>query len=221
MTPFKPIKTLGSVLAVFLCLSMLTDLVSIVSTLAQHALLERMVIGDYTMAEAESNDLRQNLIGAITLIVFIGTVITFLVWTYRAYANVDALGGIRSHGKGWAVGGWFTPFLNLVRPFQIVREAWAVGERVVRDEVSALNPPWWINTWWAFWIIGNLIGNVVFRLDDQSLESFIANTRWYVANDLASLVSAAFAAVVVLRTSALQTEAAGRSRPHDLQQVFS
>tara|TARA_B000000460_G_C21255822_1_gene281125 strand:+ start:45 stop:266 length:222 start_codon:yes stop_codon:yes gene_type:complete len=50
MTPFKPIKTLGSVLAVFLCLSMLTDLVSIVSTLAQHALLERMLIGDYTMA---------------------------------------------------------------------------------------------------------------------------------------------------------------------------
>ena len=41
----------------------------------------------------------------------------FLSWFFLAYSNLQKL-GVRDHrfSNGWALGSWFVPFLNLVRP---------------------------------------------------------------------------------------------------------
>jgi hypothetical protein len=221
MQPFKPMKVVGVITMACLGFVMLMDLSSVVSSIAQLELLGRMAIGDYTMQEAEANDLRQNLIAVAGLVAFVLSVIAFLVWTYRAYRNVDALGGVRSMGPGWAVGAWFVPILNWFRPFQVVREAWAAP--VGRDDpYSAVKAPYWLRLWWGLWIANNLISNIVFRFDETNdIGELIGNTKWFIAADTLSLAAGAAAIVVVHRVTDLQTEAATDTRPENLAEVFA
>src|SRR5688500_18010935 len=50
---------------------------------------------------------------------FIAVVVFFLIWVYRAFNNLSALKpGNLEFSPGWAVGWWFIPFANLIKPFQ-------------------------------------------------------------------------------------------------------
>lgn len=50
--------------------------------------------------------------------VYILTVVFFLIWLNRSYKNLTPLGAQDlAYSSGWAVGYWFIPFVNLVRPF--------------------------------------------------------------------------------------------------------
>jgi hypothetical protein len=47
----------------------------------------------------------------------------------RAYRNLPALGAESPRfSSGWAVGAWFVPFLNLVRPKQIMDDIWRASD---------------------------------------------------------------------------------------------
>ena len=69
--------------------------------------------------------MRQNLIGYLQVLIYLPTGIMFIIWFRRAYQNLVAWGteGLR-FGAGWTVGGWLVPFLNLVRPKQIMNDLW-------------------------------------------------------------------------------------------------
>ena len=62
---------------------------------------------------------------AIFAVLVIATGVAFLVWFSRAYRNLDALDLPRRYGTGWAIGGWFVPFLNFARPKQVADDIWA------------------------------------------------------------------------------------------------
>jgi hypothetical protein len=86
------------------------------------------------------------------------TAFAFLFWFYRAYRNLIRT-GIRDvrYTTGWALGGWFIPFFNLVRPKQVANDIWkgsvsaaTVGIARWREvPLSAL-----LNWWWGVWILG-------------------------------------------------------------------
>lgn len=51
--------------------------------------------------------------------------IVWLIWQHRAQKNLEGLGATwLRFTPGWAVGWWFVPFANLVKPFQTMRELW-------------------------------------------------------------------------------------------------
>jgi len=220
MPQFKPVQALGLAVVALLALLLLLELASVVSSLFQIELLTRMQVGDFTMDEADANDIRQGCIGLVWLAGFVVTAIVFIIWNHRAYKNVDAIGGGRSMGPGWAIGGWFVPFLNLVRPFQVMRECWAAA--VADDEpVVAVSAPWWMSMWWALWIINNILGNIVFRFEEpQEISGLITNTWWYIANDCTSIAAGVAAIVVVLKVTRAQTEAGQRTPIQNMAEVF-
>lgn len=221
MPDFKPLHTLSLVVISALGLLIFIDLVSVASSLAQIELLERMQIGDYTMEEADANDLRQMAIGVVWFLAFLATAIVFIVWTHRAYKNVDSLGGMRSMGPGWAIGCWFVPFLNFVRPYQVVRECHSAAV-ADDDPVTTVNAPLWLNAWWALWIGNNIFGNVVFRLDEPAeISGYITNTKLYIASDITSMIAATAAIIVVRKVTRAQTEAGQRQPIERVQSVFS
>ena len=75
--------------------------------------------------EGDPNDSRRRLIGSFQIWLFLGTSVAFLFWFHRVQKNLPALGGRElKYTPGWAVGGFFVPFLNLVRPIQVMREVW-------------------------------------------------------------------------------------------------
>jgi hypothetical protein len=89
---------------------------------------------------------------------FLAAGIAVLVWLSRARANADALYPAPHRlAAGWAVGGWFVPFGNLVMPMI-----------VVTDVVKASNPAGRsipeCGLWWTGWIGGNLALPIAFAV---------------------------------------------------------
>jgi hypothetical protein len=92
---------------------------------------------------APAVELTDLLLGSVVFTgpLFIGVV--FLRWFHRAYSNIEALDLLTlRHGRGWAIGCWFVPFMNLVRPFRIAEEI-AMGSQVVQD-IRSLVMTWWV-----------------------------------------------------------------------------
>jgi hypothetical protein len=112
----------------------------------------------------------QGFIGLFQILLYLATVIFFLVWLFRIYKNLDLLeSGYREFTAGWAVGWWFVPFANLVKPFQVVREAWCESDPIIEQGPQFLSssldsaPPY-IGLWWGFWIASNIFANLTNNL---------------------------------------------------------
>jgi hypothetical protein len=141
-------------------------IISIVSTFMEYSLLKRIIEGNFTLEEADANDTRQRLIGIVEIIIHILVIVYFIMWFRRAYYNLHALGCYVRYSEGWAAGGWFVPFLNLVRPFEIMKDIWnrtqeraQLGMENTRVESSAI-----VGVWWFLWLATNIASNIIFRL---------------------------------------------------------
>jgi hypothetical protein len=141
------------------------------------------------------------LVAALIVPGFLGSLGTFLlsivavgVWTHRACANGHALGSrgdwvTPSVSPAMAVGSYFIPFVNLVRPYQAMRE---IDSATLGH--SSTDPL--LGLWWATWIVGNVLANAAFRLDSPSLD---------LAGAAVHLVSGITLVLVVRRMHASQS----------------
>lgn len=154
-------------------------------------------------------------IALLSLAIFVGGGVVWLIWFKRLYANLPALGTKRrKHKVGWAVGGWFVPILNLVRPYQIAQEIWTesaprpeppappptpmpgeqLGERDLNRSPNTrakAGPSVLLQAWWFAWI-----GTSIFSLAASKAESAAISSMERVTDDasyesaMASLQSA-------------------------------
>ena len=61
---------------------------------------------------------------SISILVSIALLICMIIWAWRATTNLDSLGISHRWGRGWAIGGWFTPIMFCFVPYQIISDAW-------------------------------------------------------------------------------------------------
>jgi hypothetical protein len=89
------------------------------------SLLDDMLNGGFLSMDASDVDRADRADGTVALsnaLFVLGLLITgvvFIVWQYRHAVNARALSGRHDApgpGPGWAIGGWFLPFANLVLP---------------------------------------------------------------------------------------------------------
>lgn len=155
----KDPRQITKILVGMLWLGMLIDVVG----LASAAMQLQMLTSSYTDAEAEANDTRQMMVGLVQLALYIVTGITFLTWTHRAYRNSQgfAANPLR-FSPGWAVGSYFVPFLNLVRPYQCMKEIWQVSQNP-RNHISVASSAL-LRWWWFLWLSAGFLGQIEFRL---------------------------------------------------------
>jgi len=111
----------------------------------------------------------RGFIGAMQFGVSIAAAVLFLVWIHGAHANLVALGaGHLRYSPGWAVGYFFIPFLNLVRPYQVMQEIWRASDpdRSPDDPYAwhYARGSWLASFWWPLWLISNVLSNASFRL---------------------------------------------------------
>lgn len=121
-------------------------------------------------------------------------VIAFLFWFRRAYGNTHALGLRGGYAPGWAVGGWFVPFLNLVRPAQIAFQMWtqAGKERVGANSIVGL--------WWTAFLLGNFVDNIGTRMVDGPSDDMVqTGLKILMAGDVINVVGALLAIRIVRR----------------------
>lgn len=146
------------VLAGLLTASAAVACLSLVSSVLQIALLERMQVGDFTQAETESNDLRESAIGVLELALYIATAIAWCIWFRRSHDFVTVGGRQMEFGRN-AWGWFFMPFANLYKPYEAVRELWQRATGLARGARPAILP-----VWWGVWLLSSLTGNVSMRM---------------------------------------------------------
>ena len=66
---------------------------------------------------------------------------------------------------GWAVGWYFVPFANLVKPYQGMKEAWMASH--FRDNWHGEPTPALLVWWWGLWLVTNILANISFRIGDD------------------------------------------------------
>ncbi len=134
-------------------------------------------------------------IAAVILVVahlatWVAVVVTFLLWFHRAYGNLVGAGLDRlEFSPGWAVGGFFVPFLNLVRPYGVMKEVWRGSEWLATEQqlddwkATPVSPL--VLRWWLLFLGTGLIGNASERLPELPWLSAV----WFVASMIAASVA--------------------------------
>jgi hypothetical protein len=212
---YRSLRTLGTVLAWLLGVAVALDLVAALSDLAEIRLVDRLAAGRaVTIEEATASDTRQRAIGLIQFGTSIVTGVVFIVWLYRAYSNLLALGAVRLRfARGWAIGGWFVPIWGLFRPKQIVNDAWRGSEPALpasyEDVWARPVPPWW-QAWWLSFLSAYWLALAALRVTvrGDTLEEFRRGSLLIFWSDLLSGVAGIVAIFVVRAITRRQEERA-------------
>ncbi|CAM5667385.1 hypothetical protein KAURM247S_03998 [Kitasatospora aureofaciens] len=153
-----------------------------------------------------------NAVNGMFIPLALATAGVFIVWFYRIRRNADLLvpNGHRL-GRGWTIGAWFTPIVQLWFPWQLMVDCWRASapldaegrRRTLSEKVLAL---WWC-TWIGSLIVGRIAGTMVRHvnpLGPGDLESLRNTIRVEAAGSALRVVAAIAAIVVVNRLTAMQ-----------------
>jgi len=209
---FRSLKNLSLATVVGLSVMAFTDVISVAMGLGQ------IVSPEASFDLDEEGPLSvwlmlQGLVYLLKFPIYTSTIVVFLMWLYRAHSNLEAL---RSRNlqftPGWAVGWWFIPFANLVKPFQVVREVWwesdpeSDDERVFLSE-SLRSAPIYMGVWWAAWLLSNFAANVTSRVyDPDTMENVVLGGVLFVITGILSIAAAVLAIMVVKDITERQTK---------------
>jgi hypothetical protein len=169
---------------------------------------------EVSVGDAQNSDNFVRLAGVANLGLLVLTAIPFLMWLHRIVANNAALGRAGRFTPGWSVGWWFIPFANLVRPGQVVAEAWRASEPSAREATTGSfrgGGMIFVWVWWVLYVTGNLIARIgSISSQGGSLERLRSRAEIEVASLVVLLVAAVLAITVVQRLTARQEATAAR-----------
>lgn len=153
----------------------------------------------------------QGLLALLEFPLLILSIIFFLMWLYRGYTNLPALRADSSEfTPGWAIGWWFIPFANLVKPFQVVRNLWAESDPDIDPEGFHLNvqpgAPAWMLIWWITWLITNFVSNLSAGAMEARSASDVSAAGYLFIVHGALHVTAALLAIAVIRSITTRQE---------------
>jgi Domain of unknown function (DUF4328) len=182
--------------------------ISIISNLMEWQLLENVKEGkEISIEKANFNDLRQSLVAILESLSIIATIVFFILWYRRAYNNLRRI-GVRTleYSETDAAWSFFIPFVNLVRPFKIVREI--VVE--TQEELTKRIPDYIgktslgiVGIWWAFFIIRNLAGSVALRaiFDNSTIDQMIISNQTNIVLSVFDIITAIVTVVMIKQIS--------------------
>jgi len=217
---YRPLRGPARALQQLLAIFVLVTLASLVADSIELGLLTRLLHEGSSglTAEAATADGRQALVDLLQAGVYVATAIPFLVWFHRAYANLPALGMAPLEvGAGWAIGGWFVPLLNLVRPKEIMNDIWRGSDP---NRASRLDGFWrvgpvsgLVHLWWTLVLLSWLVDRIVFaviRIGPQTVASLRTSTMVSLTADVLDVALGLVALELVRRTTRRQQARADR-----------
>lgn len=192
-----------------LALVIASDVFALWAGFVLYGLAGEFVDGDFTAVadgRADRADELYAAAGMVQTIALIAATVLFLCWFHRVRVNAEVFDPFGHRMKrGWAVGSWFTPVVNLWFPRRITVDIWEASAPWGARRSLAL-----VNTWWTFWILSLLAGRAAwssYRKAESSWDLHGAAQQVMFADAL-DLVAAALAVALVLRLTRMQNEKA-------------
>ena len=103
------------------------------------------------------------LLTLLYVLISLGSALLVALWIWRAHANLRTLGldGL-NFSPSWAVLSFLVPLLNLVVPFQAMREL--LNRSIGEDALFAAQSAPDVTAWWACYIPGSFIPAVLLAM---------------------------------------------------------
>lgn len=182
--------------------------------LAQRGLLTRLRDRPAAarFSDVVDSDDQVTLVNRIWTGLFVVTAIVWLVWWAKAHrAATDGRGDLR-YGRGWAIGGWFVPFANLVVPKRVADDLWTAAREPRRPRDAGVVRSGPVVAWWATYLTaGALVLTIVG--DATTVNEEIAQNAVRIARALLYVVAAVLAFRLVARITDGFEEQAGVVAP--------
>lgn len=199
--------TIARLTEISLAASVAAAAFSAYGSLRVRALMVELVADPDTIDIAEI-DTVENVVVASTLLIVLTMVITaalFITWLYRAHRSDQVSPSALRHASGWAIGGWFVPFLNLVRPVQVVLD---VTKAAAQAKNAVPIAPRVVLTWWIVFVSGNVLARVASSIADADgkegtalVTSFRDSATVEALGDLLMIAAGILALLIVRRTT--------------------
>jgi hypothetical protein len=166
--------------------------------------MDRMKRGQpVSETELDTNYYAQLALSLIYAIWWLATVIAFLMWTHRAHRNLHSLGATDlEFSPAGAVGWYFFPFLNLYKPYQVMREIYnASNPDDLRYQITRWSDhgPMIVKTWWALFLLMSVASRAVNRMsaypDTPGSFQFVAGAS--IVDDVITIATMLVAIVLV------------------------
>ena len=192
LPPYVSTRGLGNALSGLLLATALAGWVAVGCDFAYVDLLQRAAAGQ-TIASGESATVEW--VGTILLstqiALFVVTAGLFLCWLYLSRANLRAFGMRRmQYPRGWAIGGFFVPALNFIRPYQVVSEVWKASDPEAEDAFGwkTSETPALVSIWWGAVVVYAVLELVTLAMHSSSGSSI---AKFQIAHTAATLADAA------------------------------
>ncbi|GAA0574724.1 DUF4328 domain-containing protein [Kribbella sandramycini] len=107
------------------------------------------------------------LLGIVAGVVLFASAAVFIVWLWRVRWNAEMFcRGEHRFTRGWVLGSWICPVVNLWYPKQVVDDIVAASDPRTPPRTESLRDVpgtrlVWV--WWITWVVGLVTGNIVQR----------------------------------------------------------
>lgn len=211
---------LGSVIVrILLVIAILFGIGSLMSDVRLYDLGSKIITGKrLTQTEqwqAETLDRDMAYLAQTQKGLYFITGVLFLFWIYCVHGNLPALGARHLRfTSGWAVGWFLIPFMNLIRPYQVVQEIWKASNPFYTDDHSwktTRSSPL-IRWWWILFLMSIIPGNFATKvMSFEETQEVILGMLWVkIGSDGLYFLSAILAFRVVGSINARQKEKSKR-----------
>jgi heme/copper-type cytochrome/quinol oxidase subunit 2 len=208
MNPLKNNAQRAKAVNIVFIILLVFNVVTIISDIMQLNLIKDLVDGKADAEAAGANDLRVTVLAVASFVVLICSIVFFILWFRRAYNNLSLTNKVYlDHSEGWAAGAWFVPFLNLVRPYQIMVEIWNKTQEATSNLLS-YKPGTLVGWWWAIYILSNVINNITTRIinDNSSIDGLTYSTYAQIITNGIEVISIVVTMVMVKKAAELEAK---------------
>jgi hypothetical protein len=156
-------------------------------------------------------DLVSGLFGIIAALALLAAAVVFIVWLWRVRWNAEMFcSGEHRLTRGWVLGGWICPVVNLWYPKWVVDDVVAASDPRTPAHTQTLRGipgtrlVW---AWWLTWVVGLVLDNVAQRsvLDGEpQLSELRTNAVMSFISAVSTTAAAVLAVMLIQRVNELQ-----------------
>lgn len=204
--PNQRISGLGLAAIIMVGVVVVLDIASTWTTWNSYGVVRDYVAGvaDVTEADLTSADDLSLVVVWLYIAAFVASGIVFVTWLSRARANAESLcPAPHRRGRGWVVGSWICPVVNLWFPFMVVDDVYRASRPTNPPDLFDLRSVpggRLLGLWWTLWLGGLLLGRIASTTWGNALTVDGFRTAATVESfESAATLGAAVAVIMIVR----------------------
>lgn len=179
VVPKRRISGLGVAAMVLVGVVAVLDIATTWTTWYSYGVVEDYVAGvaGVTDADLDGADGISWVVGLVYVAGFVAAGIVFVTWLSRARANAESLvHAPHRRGRGWVVGSWICPVVNLWFPYMIVDDVYRASRPTNPPDLADLRfvpGSRLLGLWWTLWLGTLVLGRIASTIweNAQTVES--------------------------------------------------